>query len=156
METTMRFPSFLDRVLSGFRRRVNRHRLATTRLTVEALEMRALPSVSFQLGGLYSTGGWSTATAASGDFNHDGATDLATVNAGNSTVGVLLGKGDGTFAAPVTYPVGTSIVAVAAGDFNRDGNLDLVVADQSGKALSVLRGNGDGTFQAPLSYAAGL
>jgi hypothetical protein len=152
----MRFPSFLGLVTSGCRRRVGRPRRAASRLAVEALETRALPSVSFQLGGTYPTGGGSAATVASGDFNHDGAIDLATVNTGNSTVAVLLDKGDGTFAAPVMYPVGTSARAVAAGDFNGDGKPDLAVADDvSPGAVAVLPGNGDGTFGAPLRYAAG-
>src|SRR5262245_17106453 len=126
----MGFRSLLDLVTFAFRGRARRRRPALRRLTVEALETRIVPSVSFQYGGNYSTGGYNTATVATGDFNHDGATDLATVNTGNSTLGVLLGNGDGTFAALVTYPVGTSIVAVAAGDFNSDGKLDLAVADQ--------------------------
>jgi hypothetical protein len=124
-------------------------------LHLEALETRTVPSVSFQLGGIFSTGGSGTASAATGDFNHDGLLDLATVNTANSTVAVLLGKPDGTFASPVTYAAGTGISAVAAGDFNGDGNLDLAAADNKASAVLVLRGNSDGTFGAPLSYAAG-
>src|SRR5262249_45982419 len=116
----MRFPSLFGRLMSGFRRGGSRRRPATFRPAVEALETRTLPTVNFALGGVYPTGGYNAGSVATGDFNHDGAADLATVNAGNSTVGVLLGNGDGTFAAPVTYPVGTGIVAVAAGDFNGD------------------------------------
>jgi hypothetical protein len=135
------------------RGRAARRRPAPARLSVEILEARALPSVSFQPAGNYSTGGYNTATVASGDFNHDGKTDVATVNTGNSAVAVLLGRGDGTFAAPVTYPLGTESLAAEAGDFNGDGNLDLVVADRSGNAVRVLSGRGDGTFGAPVSYA---
>jgi hypothetical protein len=143
----MRFRSFFN-----FVSRDRRRRPAPCRPSVEALETRALPSVSFNVG---PAAGWSSAAVATGDFNHDGAADLVTLNPYASTLSVLLGKGDGSFADPVTYPVGTGIVAVAAGDFNGDGNLDLVAADQAGNAVSVLRGNADGTFQAPLSYAAG-
>jgi hypothetical protein len=151
----MRLRSLFDFVGIAYRGRSHSRRLAPRRLSVEALETRTVPSVTFQFAGTYSTGGGSTATVASGDFNHDGATDLATVNTGNSTVAVLLGKGDGSFAGPVTYPAGTGVVAVAVGDFDGDGKLDLAAADQAGSALVVMRGNGDGTFQAPLSYAAG-
>jgi hypothetical protein len=151
----MGFRSLFDFVTLASRRRIPGRRPAPRRLSVEALETRALPSLTFQFGGAYSTGGGSTATVAAGDFNHDGVTDLATVNAGNSTVAVLLGKPDGSFADPVTYSAGTGIVAVAAGDFNGDGKLDLAAADQAANAVSVLPGNGDGTFGAPLSYAAG-
>jgi hypothetical protein len=151
----MRFRSLFDVVL-GRSRRGERRRPSSCRPSLEALEARALPSVSFQPAGNYSTGGYNTATVASGDFNHDGAIDLATVNTGNSAVAVLLGKGDGTFADPVTYSVGTSARAVAAGDFNGDGKPDLAVAnDVSPGSVVVLPGNGDGTFGAPLSYAVG-
>jgi hypothetical protein len=153
----MRLHNFLKALYLDWSRarRTTRRRPAPRRLAVEALEARALPSISFQFAGNYSTGGSNTQSVASGDFNHDGVTDLATVNTGNSAAAVLLGRGDGTFADPVNYPVGTSARAVAAGDFTGDGKPDLAVADSSSNAVWVLRGNGDGTFAAPLSYAAG-
>jgi hypothetical protein len=84
----------------------------------------------------------------SGDFNRDGKLDIAVAG---SSLWVLLGKGDGTFQAPVTYsyPLG---VPIAVGDFNGDGKLDLVVGSALGSTngVSVFLGNGDGTFQSPL------
>jgi FG-GAP-like repeat len=47
----------------------------------------------------------------------------------DSTVGVLLGKGDGTFAPQTTYATGFTPFSVAVGDFNGDGILDLAVAN---------------------------
>jgi hypothetical protein len=111
--------------------------------------------VSFAVGGPFSTGGYNLASLPAGDFNHDGITDLASVSTATSTLGVLLGRGDGTFSDPTVYPVGTGINAAAVGDLDGDGNLDLVVADQPVNTVYVLRGNGDGTFGAPLSYDAG-
>ncbi len=71
-------------------------------------------------------------------------------------VSILLGKGDGTFAAPVSYAVGTSPSWAVIGDFNGDGNTDLAVANNSaGNAVSVLLGHGDGTFAKAVSYSAG-
>ena len=89
-------------------------------------------------------------TLAVGDFNNDGKLDLVT-----SLVGVILGKGDGSFGAPI-YSTGPSsgLEAIAVGDFNGDGKLDLAgVSLDSG--LYVMLGKGDGTFQPPVSYGVG-
>ena len=91
------------------------------------------------------------------DLNNDGNQDLAVVILGNaagtaSRVEILLGNGDGTFAAPTPAGnIGNLYLGIAAGDFNGDGNTDLVVAEANADALRVLIGNGDGTFQSPVS-----
>ena len=85
---------------------------------------------------------------ALGDFNADGILDLAIANSGNSTVTVLLGNGDGTFAAKSSTDVGNSPVAITVADFNGDGILDLATANYGGNTVTVLLGNGDGTFSA--------
>jgi dienelactone hydrolase len=95
-----------------------------------------------------------------GDFNRDGKLDLAValsskVNGtpSGTEIGVLLGNGDGTFQAPVTYSAGQAPLSVVVGDFNDDGKLDLAVANYNGNNVSVLLGNGDGTFQTAVNYA---
>src|SRR6516162_3698232 len=84
--------------------------------------------------------------------------DLVVANNGSSNdVSVLLGNGDGTFQAAVSYPAGSGPFYVAVADLG-NGTQDLIVADSnSGTAgvISVLIGNGDGTFQAAHTYAAG-
>ena len=60
-----------------------------------------------------------------GDFNGDGSLDIVTADPGNfdfgqsnNTVGVLLNRGDGTFAPNARYQVGGAPTSVAVGDFN--------------------------------------
>jgi hypothetical protein len=90
-----------------------------------------------------------------GDFNGDGKPDIAVANEMDSTVSILLGKPDGTFAAGVTYPVGYSPNSIVAVDLNGDGRLDLAVTSQYDYTVSVLLGNGDGTFQPAMSFPTG-
>jgi uncharacterized protein (TIGR03437 family) len=98
---------------------------------------------------------------ATGDFNSDGKNDLAVTSSSASGSGagnvlVLLGKGDGTFAPAVSYPVGLAPATIVAADFNGDGKLDLAALDAElgiVNKLWVLLGNGDGTFQTAVSTA---
>lgn len=85
----------------------------------------------------------------------DGKPDLAVAT--NVKVAVLLGNGDGTFAAASSSPVrlpsplyddfaspyGGPIVAA---DFNHSGHQGFAVALINNEAAAILLGNGDGTF----------
>jgi hypothetical protein len=135
-------------------------------LSLEALEGRALPSLTSLPA--YPVGGPNTDTIGIGptavlavDLNGDGKLDLvaparsARVDAfGNdNTLGVLLGKGNGSFspARNLAFP-GNATLAIAAGDFNGDHKPDIaaVIDEPSGHgyAIVLLLGKGDGTFLA--------
>jgi hypothetical protein len=93
----------------------------------------------------------------SADFNRDGRLDLAVSNSiyTKSMVTVLLGVGNGTFRAPVSYAINDDKAAppmLATGDFNGDGKADLITANGMGSSyITVFLGNGDGTFQTPIN-----
>ena len=123
---------------------------------------------TFQPAVIYGSGGNSPWSVAVADVNGDSSPDIIATSACNYSncdgiVGVLLGNGNGTFQAPVTYPSGgTGAVSVAVADVNHDGKPDLLVDNQCIGNCSVLKGgvavllgNGDGTFQTAISYYSG-
>jgi hypothetical protein len=75
---------------------------------------------------------------------------------GNS-VSVLLGNGDGTFAAKQDYATDEGPLGVAVADFNRDRNPDIVSINAIGnaKTISLLLGNGDGTVKPKIDSNSG-
>ena len=96
-----------------------------------------------------------TNALAVADFNGDGKLDLAA--AGEDTLSVLLGAGDGKFGAAQSFAIGTDTRAIdlAVGDFNGDGKLDLATANLGTANIALLSGNGDGTFRAAAHFAVG-
>jgi hypothetical protein len=65
--------------------------------------------------------------------------DVVVANAVSNTVSVLLGKGDGTFAAAIDLPAGgRGVHSAEVGDFNGDGKLDLVTANRYSDDVSIL------------------
>jgi FG-GAP-like repeat len=88
---------------------------------------------TFQPVSTYKTGGGEVTSIAVADVNGDGKPDLLVTNwcvFCANTVGVLLGNGDGTFQAPVTYGSGGYGASSAeAADINGDGKPDLLVAN---------------------------
>jgi hypothetical protein len=92
------------------------------------------------------------------DVNGDGKTDLAVGYNGIGFVGVLLGNGDGTFAAPTTYSTSLARAGrLVAADFDLDGKLDLAVQVSAGGTTTqaaVLLGTGGGAFATGVAVGA--
>ena len=97
-------------------------------------------------------GGNSIAVA---DFNGDGKLDVAISDNLELTEGVdiMLGNGNGTFKAPVTYATANDPRMVAIADFNGDGKLDLATINSGSETVSILLGTGTGTFGAHTDFA---
>jgi hypothetical protein len=107
-----------------------------------------LPAVGYDSGGSHAT------SVAVADINRDNRPDVLVANI-SGPIGVLLGRGDGTFKSAALYPSGgLSPLSVIAADVNGDNKLDLLALNGGG-SVSVLLGNGDGTFQTAATYNSG-
>jgi hypothetical protein len=109
-----------------------------------------LPTLQFGAPSSITVGGSAAAAVAVGDFNRDGKQDMAVAVSGGQIL-ILLGNGDGTFAAPVPYSISPATQLIAA-DVNADGYLDLIAL--AGGQFAVLLNNGNGTFAAPVYYGS--
>ena len=104
----------------------------------------------------YPSGGLAKSVAL-GDLNGDGALDMVIANFGpptgaGGTVSVSLANGDGTFKAPVSYPVGKNAQFAAVNDVNGDGKPDVIAVNFLPWTVQVLLGAGDGTLQSPFAF----
>ena len=102
-------------------------------------------------GSRWVNGGDHPVALALGDLNRDGEPDIVTANQ-SEMVSVLLGQGDGTFAAKTDQFAGLGLASLALGDVDGDGTLDIVGGSVNASAVSVLLGKGDGTFASPRDY----
>ena len=88
-------------------------------------------------------GGGNCAAAAAADINGDGRLDLLSAPTSSSIatpVQLYLGNGNGTFAPPISYPVGIIPLNLAVGDFDGSGKPDIAVANYFNDFISVLLG----------------
>jgi hypothetical protein len=100
-------------------------------------------------------------SVAVADLNADGKLDLVTTNAGDNSVSILWGNGNGTFnngtfnGVGGTFGTGASPASVAVADLNGDGKLDLVTTNVGDSSLSVLLNQGNGAFGTAETFAVG-
>jgi len=129
---------------------------------------------TFKKAKTYPTGGFDAiGWVAIADVNGDKKPDLVVANycaaecsypPAQGSVGVLLGKGNGTFGSVKTYlSGGDGAVSVAVADLNKDGKPDILVANcgpeacgpgSPGGNVGVLMGNGNGSFKPVVNYPA--
>ncbi|MGB8260265.1 MAG: FG-GAP-like repeat-containing protein [Terracidiphilus sp.] len=92
------------------------------------------------------------------DLRHIGKLDLVLAEADTSSIGVLLGNGDGTFGYERLWTLPEPPGALVAGDFNKDGKLDIAAVMDTVVTpgtlqvpyLALLEGDGKGGFSAPI------
>src|SRR5262249_11268282 len=115
------------------------------------------PDGTFQAGVPFAVADSSTPHRglAVADLNGDGRLDVVATQLLSSDVSVLLGNGNGTFQAPLRFPVGLGPVAVVTGDFSNDGRLDVASVNPTTNEVAVAPGNGDGTLRSPLQFPVG-
>jgi len=86
-------------------------------------------------------------SVAVADLNHDGRRDVVVGNAGDGTLTVLVGAGDGRL-SPMgsAIPCGNDPSFVDAVDLDKDGDADLVVANHETSNITVLLNDGEAKF----------
>ena len=98
------------------------------------------------------------------DLRGIGILDLIVAEYDTWTIGVLLGKGDGTFAYEQQYSLPQPPGAIVIDDFNRDGKLDIAcvmvspnINNPSNLYVAALLGDGTGSFgNAVISLSSGF
>ncbi|CAF4518612.1 unnamed protein product [Rotaria socialis] len=125
---------------------------------------------TFENSTIYTTGSFSSTSAAVGDFNkvstsdtvvvsiapsfvamddfnNDRQVDIIGANTVAKNVAVLLGHKDGSFTIEATYQTGLSAYYVAMGDFNCDSRLDITVANEDDGNIGAIFGYVNFTFR---------
>ena len=133
------------------RRQTDRRRLGAA--VIDALESRRLMTAAFAAATHHSVNA-APDFVTSADVNLDGKMDLIASTYAGSGLRILLGNGNGTFAAAGSVPLVNTPDFVTATDLNNDGKPDLLTADFDTGTVTVLIGNGNGTFQTGVSYGA--
>lgn len=93
---------------------------------------------------------------ATADLNADSYADLVVSQSTDGSVGVLLGRGDGTFKDPVRHAAGRGAGPLLVRDLDTDGKADVAVVNTLGDEVAILRGRGDGTLDVAVPTLVGF
>ena len=87
----------------------------------------------------YSTG-LNPVSATLNDFNNDTYQDIVVTNSRSNTLGIFLGRNDGTFEEMITFALeyGSQPFSLVEGDFNSDHKLDFAIANAGSDSLDIL------------------
>ncbi|CAF1379281.1 unnamed protein product [Adineta steineri] len=94
-----------------------------------------------------------------GDLNSDGHIDIVfTKSSTPCSMAVLLGYGNGTFAAEKIIPIGNDgcVLAIAIADFNNDDHQDIAVTIDIDFYVAILLGYGNESFKTPMTFSTGI
>lgn len=119
--------------------------LQTTATITPLVELETVPGAGFTLPirlNVQSSPGF----VAIGDVSGDGKGDVVVSNAGSSSLSILRGNGDGTFAAATHLSTPAAPRTVVVRDLDGDLDLDLVVACGDAAQVRVLYNDGAGAF----------
>jgi len=96
----------------------------------------------------FFTAGTGTESLAVGDFDQNGAMDLAVALANEDSVEVFYNEGGGVFSLSNLWIVGPRAASIVSADFNHDDAMDLAVVTSGNSTLTVFMNRNDagGTF----------
>ena len=128
--------------------------LASVDANDDDISLFALRSTRFVLVTKLATGP-EPAQILSADLDGDGITDLVVRNAGNGTISVFPGNGQGSFLPRIDLPAGLGASDIEVADLQNDGRLDIVFSDRISGEVGVLENLGGGVFAPAVLYRAG-
>ena len=128
--------------------------LASVDANDNAITFFTLSATGFVKVGSLSTGS-EPAQVLTADLDGTGVTDLIVRNAGDGTIWVFPGDGNGWFLPPRELSVGVGASDIEVADLEQNGRLDIVYTDRLAGEVGVLENLGGELFAPRLLYHAG-
>jgi hypothetical protein len=145
--------TWIRKMFESRRPRTVRKAPARRCLSLETLEDRAVPTVSFGPAVAYGTGGPSPHSVAVGDFT--GHVDLVALDPGSESLSLLTINANGTLNGAQISSTGYSSASMATGNFDNGTFLDVATADPSINAIGMALGTSGGFQFHPYSVNVG-